>query len=551
MATLLSLTLGSAVAALAGPIGVPPASGSAALSSERTITTPSGKRPNIIVVLMDDMRADELRFMPATRDFVRKRGLAFTNGFSPYPLCCPARASILTGKYAHNHGVLHHQDPYGFGSFNDSVTMATRLRTAGYSTGFVGKYLNRYGIQKSRVTGRSSVHYKPAGWTDWKAGLDDGWGGSGGTYSYFNFTQNVNGKVVRNEGVYSSRVIANQGAGLVRKYHGVNKPFFLMINPVAPHHGGPGETGDPGTIYTSNGLKVRYETPARPNWVKGRFDAALPHALGVRSDGGAAEKDVADKPANIRRWPEATARENRAMRNVERQRAESLYVWDQQFRKIIYALKDTGELADTLIVFTSDNGYYNGEHRQRQGKVKAHDPVIRVPLLVAGPGVAKGTRYSPFTLVDLTTTLLEVARAERLPGMDGTSRVPELVGPDRAWTLPVVTEGRLSGIRRVMTGFPAALHTSGLRVGRYQLIMYANGEGELYDLWHDPNQLHSLYSNAAARPLRDKLVALWKQYRACAGAACRVPLPADLQASVTYLAQQEQRRQTAYQAYYR
>jgi N-acetylglucosamine-6-sulfatase len=132
----------------------------------------SSTRPNILVVMLDDMRSDEMRFAPNARRYVQKRGLDFRNSFSSYPLCCPARASFLLGKYAHNHRVLYHDAPYGFGALDDHLTIAGRLQRAGYQTALVGKYLNRYGEQPSRVTGGRSEHYVPAGWTDWMVGLE-------------------------------------------------------------------------------------------------------------------------------------------------------------------------------------------------------------------------------------------------------------------------------------------------------------------------------------------------------------------------------------------
>ncbi len=121
----------------------------------RTVDVPVAAtpgRPNILVVMLDDMRSDEMRFAPNARRYVRERGLDFRNSFSPYPLCCPARASFLLGKYAHNHGVLFHDAPYGFGSLDDHLTIAGRLQAAGYRTALVGKYLNHYGLDRSPGT---------------------------------------------------------------------------------------------------------------------------------------------------------------------------------------------------------------------------------------------------------------------------------------------------------------------------------------------------------------------------------------------------------------
>jgi N-acetylglucosamine-6-sulfatase len=125
-------------------------------------------QPNVVVVMADDMRVDDLEFAPHLRRLVAEQGVTFENSFSPFPLCCPARASFLTGQYAHNHKVFWHEPPFGYGAFDDSRTLATALQDAGYRTGFIGKYLNRYGIDDSKVTGAPSYSYVPEGWTDWR-----------------------------------------------------------------------------------------------------------------------------------------------------------------------------------------------------------------------------------------------------------------------------------------------------------------------------------------------------------------------------------------------
>lgn len=511
-------------------------------------------RPNILVVMLDDMRADEIRFAPNARRYIRDRGLDFRNSFSPYPLCCPARASFLLGRYAHNHGVLYHDPPYGFGSLDDRVTIAGRLQAAGYRTGFVGKYLNRYGEQPSRVTGKPSFDYVPAGWTDWMAGLETPWPAgspySGNTYDYENFTQNVNGRVVPHPGQYSSTVIADQVRGLIGRYHRAQAPFFLWVNPVAPHHGLPVEPDDPPPYRQAQGFLQEYPTPARPDWVKGRFDDEITHAFG-QPEHGPAEADVTDKPHNISKWLEATPTERLRLRDVTRQRAESIYAWDVEFGRIIKRLEHTGEYDDTVIVFTSDNGYYLGEHRQRLGKIKAHEPVIHVPLVVAGPGVERGVRYHPITTMDLTATLLELAGARPLPGMDGASLLELMTGPDQPWTVPVVTEGLvLGGGRPARAGMPAGLTTSGIRTGRYKLIRYATGEAELYDLLTDPNELDSVWDDPAHRAVRRELMRVWEQYRTCRGAGCRAPLPPSLHQDPEQLEEQFEHARQDQRSYY-
>ena len=128
----------SGVAALVVLVAMSGVSGSATAATDRSERARGvAERPNVVVVMADDMRADDLRFMPHVRRLVAARGLTYENTFSPYPLCCPARASFLTGQYAHNHRVLGNAAPYGFGGFDDSATVATSLQEAGYRTAFV------------------------------------------------------------------------------------------------------------------------------------------------------------------------------------------------------------------------------------------------------------------------------------------------------------------------------------------------------------------------------------------------------------------------------
>ncbi len=512
-------------------------------------------RPNIIVVMLDDMRSDEMRFAPNARRFVRHRGLDFRNSFSPYPLCCPARASFLLGQYAHNHGVLYHNAPYGFGALDDHRTIAGRLQQAGYRTALVGKYLNRYGEQPSRVTGGPSEHYVPAGWSDWMVGIETpfpaGSPNAGNTYDYFAFTQNISGRTVPHTGQYSSTVIGRQVRHLIGKYHRSDHPFFMWVTPVAPHSGAPVESDDPAPYRETPHWVQQFPTPARPDWVKGRFDSAVTHAFGQPANGGPAEADVSDKPQNIRKWRETTPIERLRLRDVERQRAESIYAWDVEFGKMIRRLKQAGEYDNTVIVFTSDNGYYLGEHRQRVGKIKAHEPVLHVPLVVAGPGIPHGVRYDSITTLDLTATVLDLAGARRLPAMDGRSLAPEMTGPDQPWTVPVVTEGLILDVRRRPgNGLPPGLTTSGIRTPRYKLIRYANGDAELYDLLRDPNELTSVWTDPAYAGIRHQLVALWEQYKECRAAACRVPLPDSLQEDPDALAAQDRHARRERKEYY-
>ena len=507
--------------------------------------------PNILVVTTDDMRWDELRFTPNVRRYVARRGLRFTNSFAPNPLCCPSRASFLTGEYSHNHRVYTHDVPYGYAAFDDHLTVGTVLNQAGYQTALVGKYLNGYGKQPSKVTGGPSTTYVPDGWTDWMVSIEKRWPlGSpyrGGTYHYGAFTQNVNGQVTANAGSYSSVVVGDQVRSLVRKYDGAGQPWFIWATPVAPHFGGPLEADDPPAYRTGAGTKSLFQTPARPQWVRGKFDRVVKRAFGVRAGGRPSERDVSDKPDFVQDLPDLERPERARLLEVQRQRAEALFVWDRQFGRIVQSLKQTGQFRDTVIVFTSDNGYFLGEHRQRSGKVKPLEESLRVPLVVAGPGVPHGVRRAPATTIDVTATVLDLASAS-LPGVDGSSLVP-VFAEDRPWQVPVVTEGA-QRLPPEVGGFPGGLTEMGLRTGRYAYFRYATGEGELYDLAKDPLQLRSVYDDPDYRDVRRDLTALWRSYRLCAGDPCREPLPAAYQLSVRQLTRLDAKAATARERYY-
>ena len=232
------------------------------------VTEAPQKHPNVMVIEADDMRWDDMRWMPNVHHLIQRRGLSFENSFAPYPLCCPSRASFLTGQYAHNHHVYSHVDPFGFQSFKDKRTIATVLQKAGYRTALVGKYLNGYGEQPVNGTSDSSLNYVPPGWSQWMAGSDHLWRPGdpfrGGTYDYFSLVQNINGRIVGSPGRYSTDVLAEQARRLADRFGRQPKPWFIWWTPVAPHHGSPVESDDPPVSRRTDGLDTRWVTPPAP-----------------------------------------------------------------------------------------------------------------------------------------------------------------------------------------------------------------------------------------------------------------------------------------------
>ena len=472
----------------------------------RVVTKAPQRQPNVLVIETDDMRWDDLRWMPNVRRLIQRKGLSFENSFAPYPLCCPSRSSFLSGKYTHNHHVYTHLEPYGFAAFRDQHTIATVLKGAGYQTALVGKYLNGYGQQTLR-SGEPSLQYIPPGWDQWYAGSDHLWDFDdphygGGTYSYFKLIQNVNGQINMFPGQYSTDVLAGEARRVMTGFSRSKAPWFLWWTPTAPHHGLPRESDDPLPTRRRDGQFSEWDTPGRPDWVKGRFDKQITHGLGTPLK-GSAEKDVSDKPNYLRKLPNLTSEERAAETEITRQRAESLYALDVQVRRTITHLRRLHQLKRTLIVFTSDNGYYLGEHRKRSGKITLHEPSLRVPLVIAGPGVPRGRRYDPITTIDMAPTIAAYA-GTTMEGADGTSLVPTIQSGDRGWSRAVVTEGMM-GFGRYGEEFGLGrqpLDTRGLRLGRWKLTRYSTGEVELYDLLTDPLELKKLEPGPQVRQHR-------------------------------------------------
>jgi arylsulfatase A-like enzyme len=190
-----------------------------------------------------------------------------------------------------------------------------------------------------------------------------------------------------------------------------------------------------------------------------------------------------------------------------RQRLESLLAIDEGVAQIVTALRAAGELDNTLIVYTSDNGFFHGEHRIPSGKVQVYEPSVRVPLILRGPGVPRGrTLVEPSINVDLAPTILGAANMRPGRVMDGRSLLPLLAHPSRRWGRDVLLE---------------TPSYAGVRTPRYKYVEYAGGARELYDLARDPDELESQHANAAYATIRAELARRLIALRNCRGAACR------------------------------
>ena len=503
--------------------------------------TGDSDRPNVLVMMMDDMRDDDLQFMPNVQRLIADQGVRFTNMFSPHPLCCPARASFISGLYSHNHKVWSHKTPFGFRVFDDSETFPKWLHeNGGYDTAFVGKYLNGYGRQK-RLDGSSSLRYIPPGWTDWRPSVDnvheepDAKHLQGGTYRYFDTTLSDNGVLEPHQGEYQTNVYSDITQEVIRRSARGTRPFFMETAFAAPHVGSPKEKDDPKAFHRSDGWRQTWQNPARPTYVKGRFDhriTRIPPWLG--------REDVSDKPVFLLSQPPLIDVEKEAILEDYRQRVEALSVVDDEVANIMATLRRTGELDNTYVMFTSDNGFFLGEHRRWQGKIIAYDPSLRVPLVMRGPGIPAGEeRRDPFLMIDFAPTILAAAGVTTDQQMDGVSMLDAAQHGDQGWTRPILTEtgprklsedtlSRISLLQR--RNGPSSLRFSqGVRTGRYLYVEHASREKELYDMRRDPRQLTNVVDVPRYAGVVRQLAKELDRLRECDGTECSMPLPANLQ----------------------
>jgi N-acetylglucosamine-6-sulfatase len=446
------------------------------------------ERPNVVVLMTDDQTLESMRVMPGVRRTLADRGTTFTRSFVSFALCCPSRATFLTGQYAHNHGVLGNRPPTGgYRRLDRRETLPVWLQRAGYRTMHVGKFLNRYGQDLG-------PYHVPPGWDDWHASVDPL------TYEYYGTMLNENGTLRTYGSDYSTDLYAGRAVELIGRAARDDAPFFLSVAFLAPHDGGPRELDDPA------GMVTPVPAPRHRD-----LFVAEPLPPSVRASFN--EADMSDKPAYLRAFPSIEQQRAEAIEENYRQRLESLQAVDEAVVAIANALRAAGELDNTLLVFTSDNGFFHGEHRMPNEKMLVYEPSIRVPLIMRGPGVPVGAeRRQLVTNADLAPTILDVAEASATKPQDGSSLLPLLADPRLEWGRDLLIEGAEGFIVR---GFAA------IRTYRYVYAEYTTGERELYDLERDPHELQSVHDDPAYAPVQAELARRLRDLRACVGPGCR------------------------------
>jgi arylsulfatase A-like enzyme len=380
-------------------------------------------------------------------------------------LCCPSRASFLTGEYSHSTGIYTEAPPNGgYRKFRDSSTLATWLHADGYHTGLFGKYLNGY-------TGTSI----PPGWDRWFAFEQHSTG-------YFQrYSANDDGTIERfgsGPADYSTDVLAAQAVSFIDDTRG---PLFAYVAPYAPH------------------------APADP----APRDRNAPVRLPAFDPPSFNEGDMTDKPAWMHPLPKIHRTDVDAFRTRQ---YRSLLDVDRMVGSIVDALQRSGRLDDTLIAFTSDQGLGWGEHRWFERKEVPYEESIRIPFVIRFDRLAVPHADRHLVLnIDLAPTIAALARVSA-PGVEGRSLVPLLASHSTRWRHDFLIE-HVEGKK-----LPDPPAYCAVRTERYLFVIYATGERELYDLRRDPFEL----DNAAQDPaLRGVMTALASEV----GRLCRPPPP--------------------------
>lgn len=456
---------------------------------------PAKGRPNIVYVLTDDLSWDLVDYMPNVKR-LQQRGLTFSNYFVADTLCCPSRATILTGKYPHNTGVRSNDPPTGgFPVFrdrgNEQDTFAVALQKAGYRTALMGKYLNGYETTKRQGSSRT---YVPPGWTEWQV--------TGLGYANYNYWLNSNGMLThygRSPQHYLNTVLSAKGVDFINRTADVKQPFLLEMSTFSPH---------------------APATPA-PEDARGFANVRAPRTPGFN------EPDIADKPGWLRKYPRLRSRQLRGVDAAFRQRVRAVQSVDRMIGALEAAVKAKGLGNDTYFVFNSDNGYHLGQHRLVEGKLTAYDTDIRVPLVVAGPGVPAGKTEQRFAQnTDICPTIEEMAGLRPSESADGRSLVPLLRGRAvPSWRTSAFIEHLGPNYRHDDPDLPKRYGGNpptyyAVRTANELYVEYDNGDREYYDLARDPWELGNLWTQAP-EPRKAELKSLVASYRHCVGAECR------------------------------
>jgi arylsulfatase A-like enzyme len=496
-----------------------------ALTDAATDAPPPLDKPNIILIISDDQRAETVACMPKLQAELATRGVTFARNYASTPLCCPGRSTVLTGRYAHNHGVISNGDieegdtdrTSGAVLFeengNEPRVFAAGLKLRGYTTGFFGKYLNGY-VDRVDADGDGDAlpdRHVPPYWDEWYAFPH-------ADFFYFRLVERgtaapearrtcylptpATDTQKRNNCVDAAEIVVNDGRenhaddllgdkliAFIRDEAAAGRPFFAYYAPKAPHMPADAPSRyqpEPGrAVFTAEAL-ARMESCALFDWAD-RPDSVL-------------EADLSDKPEWVQNRAGSVTVEE--IDDKRRRQLVSLLAIDDVVGELFRTLGDSGILGETIVLFTSDNGYAWGEH-WHMAKNCAYEVCARVPLIAFHPRLLAPGRVDDASMLmnaDLAPTIAALAGAAPPDDVDGESFAGLLDGSTGTWAREaMLTECWPSEPKG---GISAAIRTARWRYVAYYLddartqprLRADDGarEIELYDLTADPDELDNL-----------------------------------------------------------
>ncbi|KAL4999795.1 alkaline-phosphatase-like protein [Aspergillus recurvatus] len=486
-------------------------------------------KPNFVFIITDDqdLRLDSIDYMPLVSKHLKQKGTFFSNHFVTTALCCPSRVSLWTGRQAHNTNVTDVTPPYGGypkfvdRGFNDNF-LPVWLQSAGYDTYYTGKLFNAHTVDN---------YHSPYvnGFTGSDFLLDPF------TYSYLNSTYQRNrDEPVSYEGRHTVEVITEKALGFLDDGLKGDRPFFLTVAPVAPH-----SNVDVSALGGNRGAPTIMTEPIPLDRHKSLFqDVKVPRTKHFNPD----------EPSGVS-WIKSLPQQNESTVEYHdhfyRQRLRALQGVDELVDSLVTRLEASGQLDNTYIIYTSDNGYHIGQHRLPPGKACGFEEDIRVPLFIRGPGVLwNEVQEAVTTHIDLAPTIFGLAQIPLREDFDGTPIPLPSVGDSVSIRHEHVTveywgKSYLEGERGALSNpehlpfFTNNTYKSVRIIGEGYNLYYSvwcNNEHELYDLTADPYQLDNLYNKKSAKvfghslsQVISRLDSILLVLKSCKGATCIKP----------------------------
>ncbi|KAG0199140.1 hypothetical protein BGX28_007532 [Mortierella sp. GBA30] len=451
---------------------------------------------------------NSLDHLPLVQKYLRDQGTEFTNYYTTTAMCCPSRVSLWSGQFAHNHNVTDESPPHG--SYTKFVSqkldqnwLPTWLQDAGYSNNYIGKFIN--GVTpnlKHAPKGFDQHHWEPLV--------------APNIYTFYSPVFSTNdGPLEAHTGVYQTDIISDKSItildGLAKTK---SQPFLFVISPTAPHD----------EVWISGNSTTKFTPPVPAKRHEHLFkDVKAPRHPNFNPE-------TNDKVSWIGSLPRLDESQIEVLDQTYRARLQSLQATDELVERVIQRLEENGQLENTYIVYTTDNGYHLGTHRLFAGKQTAFEEDTNIPFIIRGPGIAKGKKSNAVaTHTHFPATVLKLAGLPVPDELDAHS-IPILedkaiYGKDQASEAFAVEFWSAAFMENTTARFNTNTYKSVRLIGQgYNLLytVWCTGEHEYYDLVKDPFQIKNIYKETEARVL-NRLDALLNVLRTCKGPTCRDP----------------------------